>query len=293
MTGLEDIDALALAAICAKAMGYGAALVAMGGVFFAAAFARHADPQILRLARRMAAVAACIGLAVLALRFGIRAARISGTGISGATDPMMLSFVWQSPLGTAAIWRGIGGAAVLTILLPGLIGRIVPLIGSVAIAISYTLVGHTLGDPRLVLAGLLTVHLLAAAFWIGALLPLYRAARTSQGAALLHRFGDLAAWSVGALAVAGVALTWLLSGSLSAIFATAYGLTLLTKVLIVGLLLAMAAGNKWLLVPALSADRPGAGTALRRSILAEGVAVVLILLVTATVTTVTIPPVNL
>ncbi|QFT45381.1 Copper resistance protein D [Roseivivax sp. THAF40] len=293
MTGLEDIDALALVSIFAKAWGYGAALLAMGGVMFAAVFARVADPAIIRLAKRMAAVAACIGLAVLALRFGIRAARISGMGLSGATDPMMLGFVWQSPLGAAAIWRGIGEAAVLTVLLPGLMGIIVPLFGAIAIAISYTLVGHTLGDPRGVLAGLLTVHLLAVAFWVGALIPLYRAARTAQGAALLHRFGESAVWSVAALVVAGALLTWLLSGSLSAIFGTAYGIGLLTKVGVVCLLLTLAAGNKWRLVPALSADLPGADTALRRSILAEGIAVAAILLVTATVTTVTTPPVNL
>ena len=58
-------------------------------------------------------------------------------------------------------------------------------------------------------------------------------------------------------------------------------------------LLGLAMLNKWRLVPALRGGRPGASQALRRSIAFEGAAVVLVLLLTATITTVTTPPVNL
>ena len=58
-------------------------------------------------------------------------------------------------------------------------------------------------------------------------------------------------------------------------------------------LLLLAAGNKWRLVPALAADRPGAARALRRAIAVEGLVVVAILFATAALTTVTTPPVNL
>ncbi|MEO1638670.1 MAG: copper transporter, partial [Pseudomonadota bacterium] len=108
MTGLAPIDGLVVLAIVAKAVGYGAALLAMGGVLFSFAFSKRADVSVLQLARKLAVGAALFGLVVLAVRFGIRAARISGMGFEGATDPMMLGFVWESPLGTAAIWRGIG-----------------------------------------------------------------------------------------------------------------------------------------------------------------------------------------
>lgn len=293
MTGLAQIDPLALIAICAKAMGYGAALLAIGGALFGVIFARDAAPETLRLVRRITAAAAILGLVVLAARFGIRAMRISGMGFAGAVDPMMLGFVWQSPLGSAAAWRGIGEALVLAVLLPGPIGRAVPLVGALCIVISYTLVGHTLGEPRWVLAALLTLHLLAVSFWIGALAPLHRAAASTAGAALLHRFGQIAAGAVTAVAVAGVTLAWLLSGSHSALLGTAYGLGLLSKVGLVCLLLALAAGNKWRLVPALAADRPGAAAALRRAIAVEGMAVAAILLVTAALTTVTTPPIKL
>ncbi|MEM9840449.1 MAG: CopD family protein [Pseudomonadota bacterium] len=292
MTGLAPIDGVAVLAIFAKALGYGAALLAMGGVVFTFVFASRATPDVLRLARRIAIAAALFGLVVLALRFGIRAARISGMGLEGATDPIMLGFVWESPIGTAAIWRGLGEVAILALLLPG-IGRWIALGGSFAVSISYTQVGHTLGDPRGPLAALLTLHLLAAGLWVGALVPLRRAARSPEGADLLHHFGIVAACAVGLLIAVGVALSWLLSGSLSALFGTAYGWALLTKVSLVTGLLGLAALNKWQLVPALQAGDARAAAGLRLSISIEMVVIILILLVTATITSVTTPPVNL
>jgi putative copper resistance protein D len=137
------------------------------------------------------------------------------------------------------------------------------------------------------------LHLLAAAFWVGALIPLRQAALAPAGADLLHYFGNLAAGGVAALILAGTSLAWLLSGSATALFGTAYGLALLVKVAIVAVLLGFATWNKVRLVPALRAEKPGAAHALRRSIAMEMLAVVLILLATATITSVTTPPVNL
>ncbi|WP_415919050.1 CopD family protein [Tateyamaria sp. SN6-1] len=292
MTGLAPIDGLVVLAILAKAIGYGAALLAMGGVLFSAVFSQRGEASILRLARQLAVGAALVGLAVLAVRFGIRAARISGMGIEGATDPMMLGFVWDSPLGTAAIWRGMGELAIVAILVPR-VGQWIALAGSLAVAISFAQVGHALGEPRAALAVLLVLHLLAVAFWVGALIPLRRAALAPAGADLLHYFGNLAAGGVAALILAGTSLAWLLSGSVTALLGTAYGLALLLKVALVAVLLGFAAFNKLKLVPALRAEEPGIMQTLRRSIFMEILAVCVILLATATITSVTTPPVNL
>ena len=331
LDGLAPVDGWALLAIAVKALGYAAALVAMGGPLFllahevgggrdgslrhdvglparslgaaavaepAASASRTAErplvaPEVARFVRRLAAAAALVGLVVLAVRFGIRAARISGMGVEAMTDPAMLGFVWQSPLGQAAVWRGAGEALVLAILIPGTLGLGAASVGAVLIAVSYSFVGHSLGDPRWVLVGLLVVHLLAVAYWVAALLPLRRAARLPDGAALLHRFGMIASGTVTLLIAAGVSFAWLMSGSLEALLGTAYGRTLLGKVAVVSGLLGLAALNKLRLVPALERGNPGAGAALRRSIAWEGTAVALILLLTATLTTVTTPPVNL
>ncbi|WP_055082336.1 copper resistance D family protein [Jannaschia donghaensis] len=288
MTGLASLDAFAVASVLFKASGYGAALLAMGGVLFVVAFAVRADPATLTFARRIAVAAALIGLAVLAARFGLRAARISGMRWDGAIDPTMLGVVWQSPLGTAALFRGLGEGAILAILIPG-VGRVIALGGAVLVALSYTQIGHTLGDPRWLLGTLLTVHLVAVAFWVGALAPLHRVAATPAGAPLLHAFGIAATGAVGLLAVAGVGLAWFLTGSLSGLFGTAYGIGLLAKVALVTGLLGLAALNKWRLVPDLRQGTPGAAAKLRRSIMIEGVGVIVILVLTAAITTVTTP----
>lgn len=292
MEGLALIDGWAITAIIAKAVGYGAALLAMGGPLFVLVF-RSSSNDVRQLARKVAVIAALIGLAVLALRFGIRAARISGMGLSGAVDPMMLGFVWDSPLGAAAIWRGAGELLVVALLIRGIVGLSAGLIGALLIAVSYTFVGHSLGDPRWLLASLLTLHLLAAAFWIGALLPLRHAVGQPEGARLLHRFGNVASLTVALLVVVGLIFAWLMTGSFSNLLSTAYGKTLLAKLGVVSGLMALAALNKWRFVPALASGTPAAVPHLRRSIQIEAIAVLLILMATATLTSITTPPVNL
>ena len=292
MEGLAPIDGWAIAAIIAKAVGYGAALLAMGGPLFVLVF-RSSSNDVRQLARKVAVIAALIGLAVLALRFGIRAARISGMGLSGAVDPMMLGFVWDSPLGAAAIWRGAGELLVVALLIRGIVGLSAGLIGALLIALSYTFVGHSLGDPRWLLASLLTLHLLAAAFWIGAFLPLRHAVGQPEGARLLHRFGNVASLTVALLVVVGLIFAWLMTGSFSNLLSTAYGKTLLAKLGVVSGLMALAALNKWRFVPALASGTPAAVRHLRRSIQIEAIAVLLILMATATLTSITTPPVNL
>lgn len=292
MEGLAPIDGWAITAIIAKAVGYGAALLAMGGPLFVLVF-RSSSNDVRQLARKVAVIAALIGLAVLALRFGIRAARISGMGLSGAVDPMMLGFVWDSPLGAAAIWRGAGELLVVALLIRGIVGLSAGLIGALLIAVSYTFVGHSLGDPRWLLASLLTLHLLAAAFWIGALLPLRHAVGQPEGARLLHRFGNVASLTVALLVVVGLIFAWLMTGAFSNLLSTAYGKTLLAKLGVVSGLMALAALNKWRFVPALASGTPAAVPHLRRSIQIEAIAVLLILMATATLTSITTPPVNL
>ncbi|MCG3269598.1 MAG: copper resistance D family protein [Yoonia sp.] len=292
MDGLAPIDGWALLAIFAKAAGYAAALVAMGGPLFVATF-RSAPGDVLRLARQLAVSAALLGLVVLALRFGIRSARISGMGLEGAVDPMMLGLVWDSPLGTAALWRGAGELLILAVLIEGTIGLAISLLGTLLVAVSYTLVGHSLGDPRWLLAALVGAHLLAGAFWVGALAPLHRAAGLHDGAALLHRFGIIASGTVAVLVLVGLTFAWLMIGSFGGLFGTAYGWTLIAKLVVITGLLGLAAKNKLRLVPSLTSNDSSAPDRLRRSIRMEIIAVALILLATATLTSITTPPVNL
>lgn len=292
MTGLAPIDAWAIAAILAKALEYGAALLALGGPVFIVTF-REAPEDVLRAARAITLTAAFVCVALLALRFGIRSARISGMGASGMTDAMMLGLIWESPLGSAAVLRSFGALLVLAIAFGRTVASVIALIGSFLIAVSYTQVGHALGDPRWLLAGLLTIHLLATGFWIAALAPLHQAAKQEFGAAILHRFGSVASMTVPVLVLVGLTFAWLMIGSITGLLSTAYGWTLLIKVTFFAGLLWLAALNKLRLVPGLAKGTTDAAFKLRRSIKIEGFLVLLILIATATLTSVTTPPVNL
>ncbi|MGH7365658.1 MAG: copper resistance D family protein, partial [Candidatus Rokuibacteriota bacterium] len=102
-------------------------------------------------------------------------------------------------------------------------------------------------ESRAVLLLLDGAHQLAAAVWIGGLVHL-TAAAVRRGdrpwpVALLRRFSNLALGAVAVLVGAGVGLTWHYAPEPSAIFGTAYGLMVLTKLVILAGLLVLGALN--------------------------------------------------
>lgn len=187
----------------------------------------------------------------------------------------------------------VGAWLILAIAFLGAIASVIALIGSLLIAVSYTQVGHVLGDPRWVLTCPITVHLLAVGFWVAALAPLHKFALQDSDYAILRRFGEIAGVTVPVLVLVGLAFAWFMSGSLTVVLSTSYGQALLITVIFFSGLLSLAALNKLRLVPAL--EQGGADTAPKpcRSIKIEGFVVLLILITTATFTSVTTPPVNL
>jgi copper transport protein len=98
-------------------------------------------------------------------------------------------------------------------------------------------------------------------------------------AVVVRRVSTVAAASVIALMVAGTALGICLVGSVSALFETTYGQLLLAKLAVFGLLLVMAAYNRYALLPAL--DRRSGWPVLARTARFEAAGVVAVLAVTA------------
>ena len=96
---------------------------------------------------------------------------------------------------------------------------------------------------------------------------------------VVARVSTVAAASVIALMVAGTALGIVLVGSVSALFETTYGQLLLAKLAVFGLLLVMAAYNRYALLPAL--DRRSGWPVLARTARFEAAGVVAVLAVTA------------
>jgi putative copper resistance protein D len=120
------------------------------------------------------------------------------------------------------------------------------------------------------------LHVLAAAAWIGGLVPLVLLLAAIgkipplPGAALARdaarRFSTLGMLGVAILVLSGVVNAWILIGSVRALVVTEYGQLLILKVVIFTFMLAFAAINRFWLTPrlAMSSCNKGQGEALRR-----------------------------
>lgn len=291
LSALASADLVTWLSICVKALAYATTLIAMGSVLSILTLRRLPAPEVQAL-RRLAAFCA-IGAAVFSLlRIPLRASFLMGGTWQGATEPMMVTMVWDSPLGFSIAVRLVGLALICAILLPKRLGRPLATVGVILVAASFVLRGHALEEPRLVLATLITLHILGLAFWIGAFAPLYRLSGNLEGTVagqISHDFGRLAMWVVGGLTLAGGATLWQLTGNLLGIFFTPYGQFVAIKLGVFLGIIGLAAWNKLRLTPALLRQEQGAGRHLRLSIRAEALLVALVLLITAVLTTVSAP----
>jgi copper resistance protein D len=133
--------------------------------------------------------------------------------------------------------------------------------GATVLVASSAVLSHAVArlESRSVLLALDAAHQVAAAVWVGGLahLTLYAAWRhrnaalqatlpettTATAAPLVRRFSTLAFRSMAAIIVAGVALTWIYVGDAAAFVGTAYGVMVVSKVLLLGAALGLAYAN--------------------------------------------------
>ncbi|WP_417533129.1 copper resistance D family protein [Marinobacterium stanieri] len=231
-------------------------------------------------------------LAPLALvaHFLIRAGALAETGFSGMFDPVMLQFMWQSTVGDALVWAGAG------MLLLGVshyinlrsddtgpmhwLQLVTAVAGMVTLAFSYTLSGHIQSEGMLS-AVTLTAHVLLISWWMGSLFPLWLATHqldSEQSHEVLELFGRLALPAVLLVLVAGMMLSYRLTGWSTDLVNSRYGYWLMLKVALVGAILALAAFHKLYLVPALK--HVGDARSMKRSLLLEKAVGMAILAVT-------------
>ncbi len=154
---------------------------------------------------------------------------------------------------------------------------------------------HGAATPGIELAATVTdfIHLLAAAFWVGGLFGLALIlpvvfSHSPEGSvrqvilAVLPRFSLVAGLSVVALIVTGLYSAWAHVTVLPALVVT-YGQVLVVKTALVAVLLVFGATNLLWLTPAIRADRKAASI-LRRTVTAEAVVGVLVILAAAYLT---------
>lgn len=169
--------------------------------------------------------------------------------------------------------------------------RTAALVAATVALVAPALNGHTRSaTPEGLVVGADMLHLLAGSVWLGGLAGLALtlrdlAERGDAAARVVARFSALAAGVLVALVTAGSFLAWRIVGTWDALVSTGYGRLLLAKIATVVVAVGIAAWNRYCLLPALRAgtgphDRRVRSDLLRRSLVAEAVALLVVLVLT-------------
>lgn len=248
-----------------RALYYAATLGAAGLALFAIGFGHRLDAEEAARLRRTLLGAILAGLVFSVLALALRVLVL--TAGASMTDPDVWAAVLRSRIGDA-FWLRAGGLVLLAAAaMPWRAGPAVAAVGAALVIGSYAAMGHAmLYRPRQEIAALVVVHLLAVAFWVGALPPLLWVAGRPGGAALLRGWGHAATWAVGAMLASGALLAVLLTVRMDRILDAWHGWALLAKLVLVLGALALALANRLRHVPALERGEARAGARLARSI---------------------------
>jgi len=287
VAGITGFDGLVIAL---KAMTYGALLVAAGSILVSLTIA-GVPLQERRFLRRVAAGLAPAILVALLARLMLEAVFLAGNDWSAALDAQLLGLLATGPMGKTLGLQGLGAGLLVAALMPGTRGVVVSLVGVALIAGAFAFGGHVSNTPSALDNALLVVHMLCLAFWVGIFLPLERLSTQPGDAAarVADDFGEKAPVVVGLLLVAGALTLDRLTGGVIAALQTPYGQLFALKLVTFAGVLWLAALNKRRYTPALIAERPGARRRLRRSLHIEAAAIGVIVLVSASLTTLTGP----
>lgn len=272
--------------ICLKALGYVALLQSAGVALFIAVFEPSLEGSAAAI-RRFGIGSTFVSIFALLLFHVLEAARMTGD-YSGLWDPALQARVLASPQGAATALKVLG-----TFLIAVGLTRtsrdfaLLSTMGAAMATTAFLLVGHSVTHhPRWALVPLLDLHLLVVAFWIGSIVPLGMIVRREVplvARALVERFSTVAAVSVAMMAVAGLAMAWILTGGHFSL-SDPYCLSLTGKLALLSAALVLAALNRWRFGPDLI---PGSVPAVRvfsRSLAIEYVLLIATVTLTATMT---------
>ena len=275
-----------------RALTFVALFFAVGTWMFVALWQRDLAVEQAERIRHAARAGAVVALIVTVLYYVLMPAYMAGS-FGSTFDPSLEALLLQSNSGPANIARVVGLALLaLSLDRATQLNTIGAGVGCALALVSFAFGGHTTIHPLwFVLAPLLLVHLAAAAFWFGALWPLYAAAGEGppqRAGVLLERFTRLALRIVPLVLLAGVGMSLVFLRSFSEL-ATPYGAMLIAKTAGFGICMALAGVNKSRFAPSVGAGDEGAARAFRRAAAAEWALIVVILVLTAIMTSLYAP----
>jgi copper transport protein len=241
----------------------GLAMLVAAGPFWLFAF-RGATPSV-------RVVAASWGLAAAGLAVVIVAER-STVGVS-------FSQLLRSSAGHALLWQGLGlllvGLAVVWLALRRNVLALVAVTATAAVTmLLHARAGHAAaGRMAWVDVPFQWIHLMAVGVWIGGLawLLTFRHGEVGDLPTPVKRFSTLAGVALGVVAISGIQRAISEVGGPTAwgrLFHAGFGVTLLIKIGLFGLLVALGARNRYVNVPGVRRDA-GRYASLRRTVAAE------------------------
>ena len=184
-------------------------------------------------------------------------------GLDALAKP--LSDAWQPPVWVEGFATSWGSTVVLALvaLMAGFfalalpnrsLARMLALLAVAATGLAFAASGHaSTSPPRLLSAPAVFIHAVCITFWVGSLLPLMLTVRAGDRVAL-ERFSRLIPVPLLLLIATGIVLAAVALDRLDALWTTNYGLVLSAKLAVVLVLLALAAFNRYALVPRLAVN---------------------------------------
>jgi copper transport protein len=224
----------------------------IGGAFFRAWVA---DAQC--RARGSIVALLAIGLLAVPVSLALQGLDALELPLAGLTQRI----AWETGLQTAYGRTAILAAVALCCGLSAMaarstaVARPLSLAGLLGVGGALAFSGHaSTAVPRPISATAVFVHVTCVAFWIGSLLPLYAGVRAwPQCDAQLRRFSRVIPLPLALLAASGLWLVFVQLDGVAALWETGYGRVLVCKLVAVVGLLALAAVNRFRLVPRLQA----------------------------------------
>ncbi|MBS3786487.1 MAG: CopD family protein [Gammaproteobacteria bacterium] len=277
-------------AIGLGAAGYLSALLTAGLVIGLGVFSALPPSERRRMIRWVWIVGP-IAIALEINKVQLDAVFLAGGDWAAAFDFELLGFILEGSAGQSLAVLIVGVVMGVMTGFPGVMPRWAAAFGVVLVAGSFGLTGHSWGSANLWLSGLVGLHILGLAFWVGVFPPLHHLCLTDRMAAarLAHRFGQIAVWVVPALAIAGLVTLHQLTGGVIAALTTRYGQLFALKIAIFAAVMGLAAYHRVSLTPALERGDARAAIKMRQSLRVEAGLILAILLVTSTLTHLTGP----
>ncbi len=204
--------------------------------------------------------------------FGLYGAKVVAGSPSDALKPSVWSKVAGSHTASVLLVRVVLAIALAVLLVTFArrandVWRGGALAVSVALILTYSSIGHANAqNPATLWIGVDAVHLTAVSLWIGGLLMFAFGTSTwltdPDSEPIVRRFSVTAMVAVPVIVATGVAQTLKLAGNLDDVTSTSWGRTLLVKVAVVTVLVAIGGVSQWLL-------RNDGPPAIKRNVLVE------------------------